>query len=106
MNDDWTKDDTERWLGDFPLPADFLWNGLKVQPTHRVLKGGYGKWLRETPYHPGLFDLAHEILAEVSVGQPMPSLHELVRKITERAARPRGQTELTDQPTGDEPPFG
>jgi hypothetical protein len=109
MNEAWTEEDSERWLSDFPLPADFIYRGQPAQPTHRVLKGGYGKWLRETPYHRGLFALAHQILAEVPVSQPMPSPQELARKIAERDGQPRGQAELVDQvedlPSKEEP-FG
>lgn len=63
----WTDMQTEGWLNEYPLPVDFRWRdryGIDrlVLPTYRV-KGGYGKWLHETPYFPGLFELCHHILA-------------------------------------------
>ncbi len=70
----WSKDDTHAYLKANPLPFDFKWphrdhrsgpdGGLRpVQPNHKSV-ADYGKWLRETPYFPGLFELVHEILAE------------------------------------------
>jgi hypothetical protein len=63
----WTHTHTRAWLSAYPLPADFTWpdrdgQTRPVLPSHRSLSGGYGKWLHETPYFPGLFELAHEIL--------------------------------------------
>jgi hypothetical protein len=65
----WSQSDTRAWLTKYPLPVDFEWkdrDGVTraVLPSHRhnTLKGGYGKWLAETPYFPGLFELAHDIL--------------------------------------------
>lgn len=62
----WSKDDTEAFLSDWPLPATFAWPGkdgkpLAVCPKYQI-HGGYGKWLRETPYYPGLFDAVHNAL--------------------------------------------
>lgn len=70
----WTKDHTQEYLDWNPLPVGFKWphrdfrdqadGGLRdVQPSHKQVTG-YGKWLRETPYFPGLFEVAHRILAE------------------------------------------
>jgi hypothetical protein len=58
---------TEGWLNDYPLPCEFVWldrygKARRVLPTYRI-KGGYGKWLRETPYFPGLFEEIHHIIA-------------------------------------------
>jgi hypothetical protein len=69
----WSKDDSQAYLKANPLPVEFRWphrdhrdapdGGLRpVQPAHKSVES-YGKWLRETPYFPGLFELAHEILA-------------------------------------------
>lgn len=69
----WTKDDTQGYLDANPLPVGFRWphrdyrhekdGGLRaVQPSHSAVTA-YGKWLRETPYFRGLFDMAHEVLA-------------------------------------------
>ena len=62
----WTRDATMRYLNDNPLPADFTWphrdgGERPVRPSHTMVEG-YGKWLRETPYFPGLFELVHDIL--------------------------------------------
>lgn len=106
MND-WTPDDTERWLTDYPLPRGFVFPPLPAdvrpvvegrdpgEPNQAVAwplytaKKGYGFWLRTAgPYHKplrGLFALAHEVLAGLPVGAPMPSPEEHAARITERA---------------------
>lgn len=69
----WSKDDTQAYLKANPLPREFKWlhrdhqadpeGGMRtVQPSHASV-ANYGKWLRETPYFPGLFELVHEVLA-------------------------------------------
>lgn len=57
----WTQDQTEKWLTENPLPPDFVWRGNRVLPSYRLHKG-YGFWLRETPYHRGLFAEVHGVL--------------------------------------------
>lgn len=63
----WTLDASMRLLNAFPLPETLLWphrdagRDMPVRPAHSMITG-YGKWLRETPYFPGLFELVHEIL--------------------------------------------
>lgn len=74
----WTIEDTMAYLDDNPLPTDFLWQGKNPVPKHREVTG-YGKWLKETPYHRGLFPLIHRLL------EPLPSL-----------PKPRTQTAATD----------
>ena len=67
----WTTDATMRLLNRYPLPADFRWphrddapdTDRAVRPVHGFVQG-YGKWLRETPYYPGLFELIHDLLTE------------------------------------------
>lgn len=80
----WDREDTERWLNDYGLPADFVFNGAKCYPRY-ALKKGYGFWLRTAgPYHPalrGLFSLCHEILREIPVGSRMPYPEELADRI-------------------------
>jgi hypothetical protein len=63
----WSHDASMRYLNAVPLPADFTWphrdgGERPVRPVHHSVIG-YGKWLRETPYFPGLFELAHDLLA-------------------------------------------
>jgi len=63
----WTRDCTMQYLNRFPLPPTFKWEhrdgGQRiVQPSHRNVTG-YGKWLRETPYFKGLFELIHAVLS-------------------------------------------
>jgi hypothetical protein len=63
----WTRDDTMAYLKANPLPREFTWQhrdgGRRaVQPSHSSVEN-YGKWLRETPYFQGLFELCHDILA-------------------------------------------
>jgi hypothetical protein len=62
----WTHANTRAFLTACPLPPDFLWrdrDGVERAPLPRNgSKGGYGKWLQETPYFPALFELCHEIL--------------------------------------------
>ena len=65
----WTRDNTMQYLNLNPLPLTFKWHhrddpeGTErtVMPAHRNVTG-YGKWLRETPYYQGLFELIHDIL--------------------------------------------
>lgn len=76
----WRDDDVERWLTDFPLPADFEWRGCRVLPRYR-LKKGFGFWLRTTPYHQGLFELIRDILVALPAGAPMPTPEELAAKL-------------------------
>jgi hypothetical protein len=107
MND-WTPDDTERWLNDYPLPRDFVFpplppgvrpvlegrdpgepNQARAWPLYQVKKG-YGFWLRTAgPYHKplrGLYALVHEIFAGLPIGAPMPTSDELAVRVLERAA--------------------
>ncbi len=92
---DWTVDDTERWLTDYPLPASFMWNGTRAYPRYTAKKG-YGFWLRTAgPYHPplrGLFMLCHRVLAGLRPGvDPMPSGEQLAAMLI---ANPRTDKEL------------
>jgi hypothetical protein len=62
----WHRDASMRYLNENPLPTEFRWphrdgGERSVWPSHTMVHG-YGKWLRETPYFPGLFELAHDIL--------------------------------------------
>ncbi len=96
---DWTPDDTERWLTDYPLPATFKWNGERAYPVYKLVAKhkdgrlkGYGFWLRTAgPYHPalrGLFVLCHEILSGLRPGlDPMPSQEQLAALLLKHAGR-------------------
>jgi len=62
----WEKANTERYLTANPLPLTFTWladDGVErpVRPRHTTVTS-YGKWLHETPYFPGLFELIHRVL--------------------------------------------
>jgi hypothetical protein len=64
----WTLDSSMRALNKLPLPKDFTWphrdgGERPVRPVHGAVIG-YGKWLRETPYFPGLFELCHDLLTD------------------------------------------
>ena len=54
------KADTIAILNRIGLPSWFSWNGKQVLPTYRI--EAFGKWLKETPYHRGLFAECHEAL--------------------------------------------
>ena len=88
----WTPDDTMACLSAYPLSPAFKWThrdgGEKpVQPSHTHLKGGYGKWLRETPYFPGLFEDIHAILARLPDDQPITADQIGAQLLAEKAAR-------------------
>ena len=62
----WTRDKTMNYLNAYPLPETFRWphrdgGERPVKPVHAMVDG-YGKWLRETPYFPGLFELIHDLI--------------------------------------------
>lgn len=80
----WEREDTERWLNDYPLPADFVYHGQKVWPRYQ-LKHGYGQWLRTAgPYHValrGLFAQVHDLLALIPPGGRMPAPDELAAQL-------------------------
>jgi hypothetical protein len=80
----WEREDTERWLNDYPLPADFTWHGEIAWPRYE-LKHGYGQWLRTAgPYHValrGLFTLVHDLLAAVPEGAAMPGPEDLAAQL-------------------------
>lgn len=98
---EWTREDTRDFLTMYPLPSDFVWphrDGGKrpVQPIYRV-SGGYGKWLWETPYFPGFFELIHEVL--VKAGDDLPTTEQLVEKLLAILAAREAQRELPMPPT-------
>lgn len=67
---EWDRNCTMRYLNEYPLPKDtFLWphrdgGERPVWPVHSVITD-YGKWLRETPYFPGLFELIHDMVSNI-----------------------------------------
>jgi hypothetical protein len=81
----WTKEHTQAWLTGNPLPAGLRWHhrdgGVRtVTPRYR-LTAGYGKWLRETPYFPGLFEAVHEILSAIPNEAVLPAPDEVARRL-------------------------
>jgi hypothetical protein len=88
----WTEIHTEGWLTEYPLPNDFVWPDRYDKPRHCVptykIKGGYGKWLHETPYFPGLFEEIHRILA-LAPNDQLLSPEWLAAELDKR--RPRGE---------------
>jgi hypothetical protein len=62
MEKTWTEAATIVWLNKHPLP-EIRWYTLPVRPVHRPLLG-YGTWLFNTPYFPGLFEACRSILAD------------------------------------------
>lgn len=99
----WTYADTAAYLKANPLPADFLWRKNEptkhlplaqqplagVRPTYAV--ADYGKWLRETPYFPGLFELIHDLL----FSHPgLPDVATLAAQLTQIRRERDGQQEL------------
>ena len=85
----WTKDDTVDYLNRYPLPTSFPWPGkdgklITVSPSYTI-KHGYGKWLHDTPYYPGLFDAIHDTL--VAFGEALPSEAELFAALEPRRAK-------------------
>jgi len=90
----WSPENTQAYLSESPLPASFTWRHREgyeapVVPSYR-LTGGYGKWLRETPYFPGLFEEIHGVLARLPDEKPLPFPDELA-KILREARRARGE---------------
>lgn len=108
MPQDWTDDDVMRYLDDWPLPADFTWTRVDiakdtkekiltpdtaVRPKHHGV--AYGKWLRETPYFPGLFERVRDVIRAIpiGVGAKMPTPEELADLVR------RPPEEKSTQPT-------
>jgi hypothetical protein len=80
----WTDQDVENWLADYPLPADFTWQGERAWPRYQ-LKQGYGQWLRTAgSYHPalrGLFRACCDLLQAIPTGAPLPTPDELAAQL-------------------------
>lgn len=91
----WTHADTIGYLSANPLPVDFLWRykdgeNAPVRPSYNV--ANYGKWLHDTPYFPGLFELIHDLL--FSAGSRLPDTETLVRQLTAIRTEREGQLKL------------
>ena len=64
----WTKAQSRELLSRFPLPG-----ALEIGPVHTLAPGrGFGRWLEETPHHPGKFEALHEWLATVTAALAAP----------------------------------
>jgi len=87
-----------RYLNAYPLPDSLTWphrdgGERPVRPSHGMVIGN-GKWLRETPYFPGLFELCHDILEEApeELGTEwLPAQIEAARKKFEPEASGPGE---------------
>lgn len=91
----WTQEDTIDYLRLNPLPADFIWKNrtgqnAAVKPSYNV--ANYGKWLHETPYFPGLFELIHDLL--FSAGSRLPSITTLTDQLARIRRERDGQLKL------------
>lgn len=99
---EWTKADTMTYLTANPLPLDFAWrrsDGRKdadgrgvlagVQPTYAI--DNYGKWLHDTPYYQGLFELIHDLLF---TAPRLPEIHDLAAQLTTIRLEREGQQKL------------
>ncbi len=89
---DWSLDDTMHYLTANPLPADFHWPHRdypadRPQPVHpkNRIHAGYGKWLRETPYFPGLFERIHGIILEA--GDTLPDAEQIAAEVRKKYGR-------------------
>ncbi len=98
----WTHADTMAYLDDNALPVDFQWFHKNKSPDGKPLlavvlpkyriSGGFGKWLHDTPYFPGLFELIHDLLFHS--GAILPSIEAITADLTRIKAERVGQTEL------------
>lgn len=98
----WTHADTMAYLDENPTPVDFTWfhknkdaHGrpiLAVVKPKYTLSGGFGKWLHDTPYFPGLFELIHDLLFHS--GATLPDIDTLVAHLDRIKAERTGQGEL------------
>ncbi len=91
------------YLAANPLPADFAWfhrDGLPTDPTKGLrpvlpsyrIHAGYGKWLHDTPYFPGLFELIHDLLFHS--GSTLPDTITLTGQLDAIKRERLGQQEL------------
>lgn len=94
-SEQWTRDVTMRYLNEYPLPETFTWHHRDdadpkkerpVQPVHRAVTA-YGKWLRETPYFQGLFELIHDLLSTLPDSEELGGSDWLAEQIKKRLAR-------------------
>ena len=112
----WSHQDSVEWLNreGVPLfPDCLLWPDDRdvirlVAPAHPCLKGGYGKWLKDTPYFPGLFELVHGLVADWGLrlpaegggqgggpsGPALPSGNEVLQELRRIRAEREGQGSL------------
>jgi hypothetical protein len=90
----WDAANTRRFLDKNPLPLDFTWvdqdgDERPVRPRHTSVTS-YGKWLQETPYFPGLFEIVHRVLVNAPL---LGGAEWLVEELNQR--RPPKQEKLS-----------
>ncbi len=98
----WSKGDSVEWINVHatPLFADHLrWpdrdkKTRRVEPAHGHLKGGYGKWLAETPHFPGLFELIHGLVLNWQGGAKVPTGAEVLAELERIWKEREGQGRL------------
>jgi hypothetical protein len=96
---EWTHRDTMDYLTANPLPVDFVWRHRDDPPSAKANKPvhpkyvveHYGKWLHDTPYFPGLFELIHDILFHAPT---LPSTAGLVEQLVAIRREREGQQTL------------
>lgn len=91
----WTKADTMDYLSANPLPTDFKWrrrDGELVSPQPTYAISNYGKWLHDTPYFQGLFELVHELV--LAAGSTLPDVETLVAQLDRIRKEREGQMNL------------
>lgn len=91
----WTKADTIEYLATNPLPIGFRWRHrdgqlAEVRPKYSV--ESYGKWLHDTPYFQGLFELVHELI--VAAGAKLPDIDTIAQQLEQIRREREGQQKL------------
>lgn len=91
----WSKADTMEYLSTNPLPTDFAWRHkdgrlVAVQPRYAV--ADYGKWLHDTPYFQGLFELVHDLI--IAAGSKLPDITTIAVQLNQIRVQRESQKTL------------